>query len=85
MKIYDINNSLALDVEVDDTAYRSKGVMSENNLYLYYSLQNPKDLPLYSWCEFKNEIYTLMDEESFTKINTENHQYKVTFESFIGF
>lgn len=85
MKIYDINNILILDTEVNDDSYQSDAIMSEDNLYLYYSLQEPIDLPLHSYCEFNGRKYTLMDEENFTKINTENHEYKVTFESYIGY
>lgn len=85
MKIYDINNNLILDIQVNDESYQRSAVMSEDNLYLYYSLQNPVALPLYSYCEFNGRRYTLMDEENFTKINTENHEYKVMFESYIGY
>ena len=77
VKIYDASNVLILDIEQDDTAYRSKQLMSENVLELHYSMPTYLELPVGAWCEFEAERYTLESPQNFTVQGDRNYEYKV--------
>lgn len=77
MKIYDKTGNILLDVEVDDTSVRYKAIKGENSLTLKYSLAEHIEIPLGSYCIFKNERYYLMLPENFTMKHRRNFEYNL--------
>ncbi|MDL2254959.1 hypothetical protein LJC38_00055 [Parabacteroides sp. OttesenSCG-928-K15] len=85
MELYDRNNNIVLDVKLDDNSYRIKEVMGDNKLFLYFALNTPINLPLYSYCTFKAERYFLMNPENFKKIHSENHEFVLELDTYIAY
>ena len=79
MKIYDTSNTLILDVIVDDNSYRTREIMGEHSLILYYSLPEHVEIPTGAYCEFEGEIYTLMRPEQIKMKHSRLYEYSVTF------
>lgn len=81
MKIYNAQNQLLLDVEVDDNSYRHRVIMGDHNLTLYYSLAEHVELPVGAWCEYQGETYTLERPEALKMKHTRYFEYTVTMEA----
>ena len=64
MKIYH-NDTVLLDITVDDNSYRYRVIKGEHSLTLYYALAEHIEVPVGSYCVFENETYTLEKPESF--------------------
>lgn len=79
MIIYNKNNSVILDIPVDDDSYRYRSIMQTKKVELHYSLPGHVELPVGSYIEFQGERYTLWYPENFQKQGTRNFEYKVTF------
>lgn len=82
MQIYNPDNTLLLDVPVDDSSLRFKEIMGDNNLTLKLSLNTFFDAHLGSWCEFKGEQYLLFTPENFIKQHTEHFDYTLILEAW---
>lgn len=81
MTIYDSEGRKVLDVAVDDNSYRSRAIMGDNNLTLYYSLAEHVEIPVGAYCDFENARYTLMRPEGFKMKHSRNFEYTVIFEA----
>lgn len=81
MIIYKPNGLQLLDVAVDDTSYRYREIMGDNNLTLYFSLAEHVEIPLGAYTIFKGDRYTLQRPEALTMHHTRYFEYTVTFES----
>ncbi len=81
MQIYNPDNTIALDVVVDDTSYRQRTIMGDNSLTLRYSLPQHVELPIGAYCEFQGQRYTLERPVDFKKIHSRNYEYTVVFQS----
>ncbi len=84
MIIYNADGTVLRDVVVDDNSYRSRAIMGDNNLVLYYSLAEHIEIPVGAYCEFEGETYTLMRPEAFKMRHSRNFEYTVTMESAEG-
>ena len=82
MKIYSINDTLLLNVAVDDSSYRHRVIKGEHNLVLKYALSEHVELPVGAYCVFQNERYTLESPESFKMRHSRNFEYTVTMEAY---
>lgn len=81
MIIYDHKGAVILDIEVDDTSVRYKAIKGENSLTLKFSLAEHVEVPIGSYCIFKNEYYYLMSPESFTMKHRRNFEYSIVMYS----
>ena len=81
MKIYNDEDKIILDVEVDDNSYRHRVIMGDYNLTLYYSLAEHVELPVGCYCEFQGERFTLERPEAFKMKHSRYFEYTVTMES----
>lgn len=79
MVIYDKNNSVILDIPVDDTSYRYRAIRQGDKVYLYFSLTEHVEIPVYSYIEFQGQRYTLWKPENLTKHGERNLEYAVEF------
>lgn len=79
MVIYDKNNSVILDIPVDDTSYRYRAIRQGDKVYLYFSLTEHVEIPVYSYIEFQGQRYTLWKPENLTKHGERNLEYAVKF------
>ena len=80
MKIYH-NDTVLLDIAVDDNSYRYRAIKGEHALTLYYALAEHIEIPIGAYCVFENETYTLEKPESFKMKHSRNFEYTVIFES----
>lgn len=80
MKIY-YNDTVLLDITVDDNSYRYRAIKGEHSLTLYYALAEHIEVPVGSYCVFENETYTLEKPESFKMKHSRSFEYTVIFES----
>lgn len=81
MQIYDSNDTLILEVEVDDSSYRHRVICGEHNLTLKYSLAVHVELPIGAYCTYQGQRYTLMLPEQFIMHHTRNFEYTVIMEA----
>ncbi len=82
MKIFNSQDELLLDIEVDDSSYRHRVIKGEHNIVLKYSLSEHVELPVGSYCIFQGQRYTLENPEAFKKQHNRRFDYTVTFESY---
>ncbi len=80
MKIFH-NDTLVLDVEVDDNSYRYRAIKGDHALTLYFSLDQHVEIPVGATCEFQGETYTLEKPESLKMEHTRQFEYTVVFDS----
>lgn len=79
MIIYSKTGEIILDVEVDDTSYRYRAIRQGDKVYLYFSLTEHVEVPLYSYIEFQGQRYTLWKPENLTKHGERNLEYTIEF------
>lgn len=79
MIIYNKNNTIVLDIPVDDTSYRYRAIRQGDKVYLYFSLTEHVEIPVYSYIEFQGQRYTLWKPENLTKHGERNLEYTVEF------
>lgn len=80
MKIYH-NDTVILDIAVDDNSYRYRAIKGEHALTLYYALAEHIEVPVGAYCVYENETYTLEKPESFKMKHSRSFEYTVIFES----
>lgn len=81
MIIYDSEGRKVLEVTVDDSSYRNRAIMGDNNITLHYSLAEHIEIPVGAWCNFENVRYTLMRPESFKMKHSRHFEYTVIMEA----
>lgn len=79
MIIYSKNNTVILDVQVDDTSYRYRAIRQGDKVYLYFALTDHVEIPIYSYIDFQGQRYTLWKPENVTKHGERNLEYDVQF------
>lgn len=82
--IYNPDGSVLLDIPVDDSSYRFKKVMEKDELQLNFALDEYLEIPLRSYCIFKQEMYKLYNPENYKKVNTRNHEYRLILEGYMA-
>ena len=73
MKIY--TGYSVIDVVLDTSSYRYRGIMGENTLNLFFSSEEFIEIPVGSYCEFEGVTYTLKKPENFKKHGSRNYSY----------
>lgn len=82
MKIYNREDIVLLDIEMNDNSYRYRSIMKGENITLYYSLTSHIEIPVGSYIILDSgERYTLYKPENFSKKGTRNFEYTVQFDS----
>lgn len=81
MIIYDNTGVVLLDIEVDDTSVRYKAIKGDNNLTLKFSLSEHVEVPIGSYCSFKDERYILMLPEDLTMNHRRSFEYTLVMNS----
>lgn len=79
MIIYTQTGDTLLDIPVDDNSYRYRAIRQGDKVYLYFSLAEYVEIPVYSYIEYQGQTYTLWRPEDLTKHGTRNIEYAVTF------
>ncbi|WP_099463424.1 hypothetical protein [Parabacteroides provencensis] len=79
MIIYDKNNVKILDIPVDDSSYRYRAIRQGDKVYLYFSLTEHVEIPVYSYIEYQGQRYTLWSPTNLTKHGERNLEYNVEF------
>lgn len=79
MIIYSKTGEVILDIEVDDTSYRYRAIRQGDKVYLYFSLTDHIEIPIYSYINFQGQRYTLWKPENLTKNGERNLDYIVEF------
>ncbi|RHJ75705.1 hypothetical protein [Parabacteroides sp. AM08-6] len=79
MNIFDKTGEKILDIPVDDTSYRYRAIRQGDKVYLYFSLIEHVEIPVYSYIEFQGQRYTLWKPENLTKRGERNLEYTVEF------
>lgn len=69
-----------VSIMVDDTSYRHRAIMGDNELTLKFSLAEHLELPVGSWCEFQGEEYVLMQPEALKMNHSRSFEYTVTMQ-----
>ncbi|KAA5202459.1 hypothetical protein F2Z25_23805, partial [Bacteroides fragilis] len=77
MIIYSKTGTIILDIEVDDTSYRYRAIRQGDKVYLYFSLTNHVEIPIYSYINYQGQRYTLWKPENLTKHGERNLDYVV--------
>ncbi len=83
MIIYSPKGEIVLDIDVDDNSYRYRAIRQRDKVFLYYSLSEHVDVPLYSYIEFQGQRYTLWRPENFTKHGIRNLEYILELGSYL--
>lgn len=84
MNIYNSSNVLILTVNVDDSSFRTRSVMGDDTLTLYFSLATHTEIPVGSYCDFNGTRFILMRPESLKMRHTRYFEYTVTMETYAG-
>ena len=79
MIIYTKNGTVLLDISVEDTSYRYRAIRQGDKVYLYFSLTEHVEIPVYSYIEYAGQRYTLWKPENLTKQGERNIEYIVEF------
>ena len=78
MIIYNQTGEILLDIPVDDNSYRYRAIRQGDKVYLYFSLPEHVEIPVYSYIEYQGARYTLWRPEDLTKHGTRNLEYAAT-------
>lgn len=81
MIIFNSKGIRILTVEVDDNSYRSRRIMGDHNLTLYFSLAEHVEIPMGAYCDFGGERFTLERPENLKMKHSRSFDYTVVFES----
>lgn len=79
MIIYSKTGETLLDIPVDDKSYRYRAIRQGDKVYLYFSLAEHVEIPVYSYIEYQGQRYTLWRPEDLTKHGPRNLEYAVTW------
>lgn len=73
--------SQAYTYPVENTSYRYRTIMGENELTLYFASVSFSETPLGAYCDFEGERYTLMLPQNFKKFGERNFEYVMIMHS----
>lgn len=79
MIIYRSDGVPIIDIEVDDTSYRTQTILGADEVLLEFSLTEHVELPIGAYVMFENSKYELMTEGNVRIIHNRDYEYKVTF------
>lgn len=77
MQIYNPDNELVLDIDVSDSSFATDSIMNEDTLSLEFEMTSFLEVPVDSYCIFRNKVYYLLKDSDFTKNGERNYTYKL--------
>ncbi|MBN2747477.1 MAG: hypothetical protein JXR34_12185 [Bacteroidales bacterium] len=80
--LYSPDDSVLLQVEVEDRSYRIREIMGEHALYLYFSLPEYIDIVPGTYTDFNGERYLLRKPDNFKKNHTRDFNYTIKLEPY---
>lgn len=84
MIIYNPDDTVLLNIEVDDTSAAYAEVMNRNDVTLEFSLAEHVEIPLGAYVEFGGRTYQLLVHATTTVVNRRYFQYTAVFETDEG-
>ncbi len=82
--IYDINGNILLEIDVNDTSSSYRSIDGRHELTLKYSLSNPTEIPIGSWCLFQNERFELMSHQDVKMKHSKHYEYTLVMKGSYG-
>lgn len=80
MEIYNNTGTKIADIDLDDSSYRYRAVMGNNELTLKFALAEHLEIPVGAYCDFQGSRYTLMRPEALKMNHSRYFEYTVTME-----
>lgn len=84
MIIYNPDDTVLLNIEVDDTSYAFAEVMSRDDVTLEFALAEYVNIPLGAYIEHSGRRYQMLVPANITVVNRRNYGYVATFETDQG-
>lgn len=84
MIIYNPDNTVLLNIEVDDTSAWYAEMMNRNDVTLEFSLAEHVAIPIGAYIEYNGLVYQLLTPAVVTIVNRRNYAYVATFETDEG-
>lgn len=79
--IFNHNGTLITSINVEDSSYRYRSIMGDNNITLNFSLSEHIEIPVGAYIDFQAERYTLASPESLTMKHSRHFDYVAVLES----
>ena len=73
-------NNTTIDVIEEDSSYRYRSLMGENNITLKFLLPEYIEIPVGAWCEYMGERYTLVYPPNIVKNGVRYFEYTLIME-----
>ena len=73
---------VALQVQENDSSYRSRGLMQRPQLVLKFSLPTYREIPVGAYCTYQGETFRLMSPQNIKKQGTRNIEYTLTMGTY---
>ncbi|MBK5722419.1 hypothetical protein JGH11_16200 [Dysgonomonas sp. Marseille-P4677] len=77
MQIYKPDNTLLIDIPVNDSSFAVDEIMNEDILTLEYELVEHLDVPVDSYCVFMGKTYYLLADSDLVKDSERKYRYKL--------
>lgn len=84
MIIYNPNDTVLLNVEVDDTSHAYAEIMNRDDVTLEFSRAEHIDIPVGSYIDYGGKTYWLLTPAAVTVVNRRNYHYTAVFETDFG-
>lgn len=76
------SNLISLQIQEDESSYRSRGLMQRPQLVLKFSLPTYVDIPVGAWCTYQGERFVLPSSKNLKKQATRNIEYTMTMGTY---
>ena len=73
---------VSLQVQENDSSYRSRGLMQRPQLVLKFSLPTYREIPVGAYCTYQGETFRLMSPQNIKKQGTRNIEYTLTMGTY---
>jgi len=81
MKIYNPSGTEIADLIISDESYRYRQIMGEKSVTLKVKSSDFTEIPIGSWIEYQNEVYTILSPQSVVQNNTKDFDTTLIFEA----
>lgn len=72
----------SLQIQENDSSYRSRGLMQRPQLVLKFSLPTYHEIPVGAYCDYQGERFVLMSPQNIKKQGTRNIEYTMTMGTY---
>lgn len=73
---------VSLQIQENDSSYRSRGLMQRPQLVLKFSLPTYHEIPVGAYCDYQGERFVLMSPQNIKKQGTRNIEYTMTMGTY---